>query len=61
MATRQPAFGPETICLAAGSALALAAVDLIYSIRRTISYVYLADAAAETVVLWLWTLSAVGV
>jgi hypothetical protein len=37
----------EIIVLAIGSALALTAVDAIYTARRVISPVYLVDAAAE--------------
>jgi hypothetical protein len=38
---------PEIEVLAAGSALGLAAIDVIYSLRRRISLVYLLDAAIE--------------
>lgn len=51
---------PETIVLAAGSALALAGVDVVYSVRRVISFIYLADAAAEAALLWLWAMKAAG-
>ncbi len=50
--------GPETVVLAAGSALALTAVDVVYSVKRSISYVYLVDAAAEAALLWLWAYAA---
>jgi hypothetical protein len=50
--------GPESYVLAVGSAVALTAVDVVYSIKRRISYVYLADAAAEVALLWLWAFAA---
>jgi hypothetical protein len=40
--------------LAAGSALSLAAVDIVFVTRRRISPVYLADAAAELALAGLW-------
>jgi hypothetical protein len=47
---------PEVMLLATGSALGLAAIDLIYSLSGTIWAVYLADAVAELglVGLWMW-------
>jgi hypothetical protein len=45
----------EVTLLAAGSALGLAAIDLIYSLSGTISAVYLADAIAELGLVGLWT------
>lgn len=50
--------GPETFALAVGSAVALTLVDVVYSVKRTISYVYLADALAEAALLWLWAFAA---
>lgn len=49
---------PETIVLAAGSAMALFGIDLVYTVKRVISAVYLADAATEAALLWLWALAA---
>lgn len=46
---------PEVALLAAGSAGALAAVDLIYTARRVIPPVYLADAVVETGLIGAWT------
>src|SRR5688572_20831360 len=40
--------------LGIGSAVALATADLVYSLRGTISKVYLGDAAAEGAVAALW-------
>lgn len=45
---------PEMILLAAGSSAALAAVDIYYVFRRVIARIYLADAAAEIVLIILW-------
>jgi hypothetical protein len=48
---------PELVTLAAGSALAFAAVDLVYGLSGVISPVYLADGVVElglaSAVLWL--------
>jgi hypothetical protein len=44
----------EVIVLAAGCALGLAGIDLIYSIGGRISAVYLADAAVEIGLVGLW-------
>jgi hypothetical protein len=44
----------ETAALAAGSALALGAVDVIYSVKRVISPVYLLDAAVEGALVCAW-------
>jgi hypothetical protein len=41
----------ETLVLAGGSAAAFAAVDVVYTLRGTISPIYLADAAVEVVLL----------
>ncbi|MFL6198178.1 MAG: hypothetical protein ACJ76J_03290 [Thermoanaerobaculia bacterium] len=55
MAARRGRIAPEVRFLAAGSAAALAAVDLIYALSDRIWDVYLLDAVAEIglVVLWL--------
>jgi hypothetical protein len=55
VAARRHRLGDEIVLLAAGSALGLAAIDLVYSLSRRISAVYLADAAVEIgfAVLWL--------
>lgn len=46
----------EMIVLAAGAALALTAIDLVYTWKGMISTVYLLDAAVETLLIagWLW-------
>jgi hypothetical protein len=55
MAARRGRIGPEVRFLAAGSAAALAAVDLVYAMADRIWDIYLLDAVAEIglVVLWL--------
>lgn len=45
---------PAIALLAAASAAALAAVDVIYASRRVISSIYLADAAAEAALIACW-------
>jgi hypothetical protein len=45
---------PEIALLAAGSAGALAAIDVIYTARRVIRPVYLADAAVEVGLVGAW-------
>jgi hypothetical protein len=47
---------PEVFCLALGSAVGLAAIDVIFVFHRRISVIYLLDAVAEVglVVLWLY-------
>lgn len=45
---------PELKLLGAGSAAALAAVEGFYVLRRRIPVIYLADAAAEAVLLAMW-------
>ncbi len=45
---------PEIALLAAGSAAALACVDVIYTLKRTIAPIYLADAVAEIILLVFW-------
>jgi hypothetical protein len=55
-AARARRVGAEIALLGAGSALGLAAIDLIYSLRGTISSIYLLDAAAELVLVLCWVL-----
>ena len=45
---------PEIALLAAGSAAALTAIDVIYTARRVIRPVYLADAAVEVGLIGAW-------
>jgi hypothetical protein len=47
------------IALAIGSAAALGAVDVIYVLRGTIAKIYLADAAAEALLIAAWTIALV--
>ena len=49
---------PEVMLLAAGSAAALAVVDVVYVSRRRISPVYLLDAVTEGVLVAGWGLAA---
>ena len=48
---------PEIETLAVGSALGLAAIDVVYVARRRIRPVYLLDAAAELGLVVGWVLS----
>src|SRR5688572_8984286 len=48
-----PARG-ETVVLAAGSALALGTIDVVYVAKRRISPVYLVDALAQAALLVVW-------
>jgi hypothetical protein len=45
--------------LAGGCAVALAAIDIVYVSRRVIAKIYLADAAAELLLLLLWVLAVI--
>lgn len=47
MASRQPRLAPESLALAAGSALGLAAIEIWHVTRGVIAPIYLADAALE--------------
>jgi hypothetical protein len=53
-AARRRRITNEMMVLAVGSALGLAAVDLIYALSGRISAIYLADAAAEIGLAVLW-------
>lgn len=46
--------GEALAVLGAGAALALGAVDVVYSLKRVISPVYLLDAAVEGLLLAAW-------
>jgi hypothetical protein len=48
---------PEVFALAVASSAALAIIDVVYVARGTIRKVYLADAAAELVLLAAWGLA----
>jgi len=49
---------PEIIILAIGAALALTGVEFVYVARGVIARVYLADAAAEILLILLWLFAA---
>jgi hypothetical protein len=51
---------PEVGLLAVGSALGLAAIDVVYVARRVIPPVYLADAAAEVALIAAWAVATAG-
>ena len=53
-AARHRRITDEIVLLAAGSALGLAAIDVIYALSGQISAVYLADAVAEIGLALLW-------
>jgi hypothetical protein len=53
-ASRTRRITPEVMLLAVGSALGLAAIDLVYALSGVISAIYLADAAAELGLAALW-------
>lgn len=54
VAARRESVSPEASVLAAGSAVALAAVDVVHAARGRIRRIYLADAAAELVLAAGW-------
>lgn len=53
-ASRSRRITDEIVILAVGSALGLAAIDLVYTLSGRISGVYLADAAVEIALGLLW-------
>ncbi len=57
LAARSDPTRPEIVTLAAGSALALGAIDVIYVAQRRISAIYLIDAAAQAVIVTGWVRS----
>ena len=57
MAARRHRVSRELVLLAGGSALGLAAIDLIYSLSGRISPIYLADAAVEIGLALLWAVA----
>jgi hypothetical protein len=48
----------DIILLAAGAAVALTAIDVIFVARQVIAPIYLADAAAEVVLIAWWAVAA---
>jgi hypothetical protein len=57
LAWRSRTVTREILLLAAGSALSLAAIDIIYVSNGTISPIYLLDAAAEVGLAGAWLLA----
>jgi hypothetical protein len=57
LAARRARVTDEIILLAAGSALGLATVDLVYALSGRISAVYLADAVVELGLVVLWVIA----
>ena len=60
LAGLREAVTPEIVLLAVGSALGLTGIDVWYAARRVISRIYLLDAAAELVLVGLWTFLGLG-
>ena len=56
-AARRRRVCAELVLLAVGSALGLAAIDLVYSLSGRISTIYLADAAVEIGLALLWVIA----
>jgi hypothetical protein len=54
LAWRRGQVGAEVVFLAVGSALSLAAIDIIYVSNRTIPPIYLLDAVVEVGLALLW-------
>lgn len=54
LAWRRRRVEPEIGLLAAGSALGLAGIDLVYALAGVISPIYLADAVVELLIAGLW-------
>jgi hypothetical protein len=48
---------PEVVVLAVASALALTVIDVVYVVRGVIALIYLADAAAEVLLMMAWALA----
>ena len=57
LAARSGRVTPEVARLAVGSALALTAIDVTFVARRVIDPIYLADAAAEVVLVLWWAVA----
>lgn len=60
VAAYQRELGASTFVLAAGSAAALATIDIVYVAKRVIPPIYLLDAVAEIALLLAWVLLWVG-
>jgi hypothetical protein len=57
LAARSGRTTPEVVLLAVGCALALAGIDVVFVSRGVIDPIYLADAAAEVVLVTWWALA----
>ncbi len=57
IAARRRTVGAEIALLAAGTALGLTGIDIIYVLSKTISPVYLADAVAEIGLTAAWAVA----
>jgi hypothetical protein len=44
----------ESLILILGSSLAYLTIDVVYTLNRTIRYIYLADAALEVIFILIW-------
>jgi hypothetical protein len=55
-ARTRPALSAEMFILAAGSALALGTVDVVYALRGVLSKIYLLDAVPEAALVAGWSL-----
>lgn len=53
-ARKEGAPSEEAVALAAGSAAGLAAIDIVYPLKRVISPIYLADALVELGLVGAW-------
>jgi len=56
-AGRRRRVTPEVVLLASGSALGLAAIDIVHVLSKVISPIYLADAAVELGLVASWALA----
>ena len=54
-ARKRPTLFPETFVLAAGSALVLGTVDVVFALRGVISKIYLLDAVPEAILVAGWS------
>jgi hypothetical protein len=54
LAARSGRVTPEVVLLGVGSAVALAAVDVVYVTKRVIPKIYLLDAVGEVVLILAW-------
>jgi hypothetical protein len=57
VAARNGRVGTEVLTLAVGSAVGLMAIDLVFVARGVLQWVYLADAAAEVLLIGWWAVA----